>query len=40
MSDPETQPDIERRKLRTALIMASIAAAFFVGFVLKMWVLA
>lgn len=34
------KPDQKRKNLRMALVLASVAAAFFMGFMVKMTVLA
>jgi len=38
MNAAEPGRETVRRNLRTALILASIAAAFLIGFVVKTWV--
>lgn len=35
-----SSPEQKRKNLRMALVLASVAAAFFIGFLLKMTVLA
>lgn len=39
MSDVPADPVDRRRNLRLALVLASVAATFFIGFVVKMIVL-
>jgi len=34
-----TDSAFARRKLRTALVMASLALALFIGFILRTWIL-
>jgi len=38
MSDvPQDRRALERRNLRTGLMVGALATAFFVGFIAKMW---
>ena len=36
---PPPEQTLTRRKLHTALVLGSVALAFFVGFILRAWVL-
>jgi hypothetical protein len=36
---PPPEQTLARRKLHTALVLASVALVFFIGFVLRGWVL-
>jgi len=37
--NPSPEQTLARRKLNTALVLASVALVFFIGFILRAWML-